>query len=66
MIEGSEFESRSGQEFFLLHIVQNGSGVHPASYPMVRGFSLGAKRPRRVEVKKIWIYTSTPLYVFMV
>jgi hypothetical protein len=34
------------QEFSLLHIVQNGSGAHPASYPMGTGaFSPGVKRP---------------------
>jgi hypothetical protein len=27
--EGSEFESRYGQEFSLLDLVQSGSGVHP-------------------------------------
>jgi hypothetical protein len=32
--EGSEFESRYGQEFSHLHIVQTGSGVHPISYPI--------------------------------
>jgi hypothetical protein len=32
--EGSEFESRYGQEFSVLHVVQTGSGVHSASYPM--------------------------------
>jgi hypothetical protein len=33
---------------FSLHCVQNGSGVHPASYPMgTRVFSLGVKRPER-------------------
>jgi hypothetical protein len=32
--EGSEFESRYGQEFSLLHDVQTGSGAHPASYPV--------------------------------
>jgi hypothetical protein len=32
--EGSEFESRYGQEFSLLHVVQIGSGAHSASYPM--------------------------------
>jgi hypothetical protein len=37
--EGSEFESRWGQEFSVLHIVQIGSGVHPASYPMGTGGS---------------------------
>jgi hypothetical protein len=30
----SEFESRWGQEFSLLHVVQTGSGAHPASYRM--------------------------------
>jgi hypothetical protein len=34
MTEGSEFESRYGQEFSLLQIVQTGSGVHSASYSM--------------------------------
>jgi hypothetical protein len=30
--------------FFLHHRVQNGSGAHPASYPMVtRGFTPGSK-----------------------
>jgi hypothetical protein len=33
---GSEFESRWGQEFSLLH-VQTGSQVHPTSYPMGTG-----------------------------
>jgi hypothetical protein len=37
--KGSEFESRWGQEFSLLHVVQTGSGVHPASYPMGAGGS---------------------------
>jgi hypothetical protein len=32
--EGSEFESRKGQEFYLLHVVQSGSGDNPASYSM--------------------------------
>jgi hypothetical protein len=35
--EGSEFESRWGQEFSLLHVVQTGSGDHPASYTMGTG-----------------------------
>jgi hypothetical protein len=34
--------------FSLHHRVQNGSGAHPASYPMVPGaLSLGVKRPGR-------------------
>jgi hypothetical protein len=46
--EGSEFESRYGQEFSLLHVVQTGSGVHPTSYPICTGGSFpGLKRPGR-------------------
>jgi hypothetical protein len=54
-------------EFSLLHVVQIGSGAHPASYTMDTG---GVKRPGRdadhspatsAEVKKTWIYTSTPI-----
>jgi hypothetical protein len=74
--EGSEFESRYGQELSLLHVVQTGSGVHPTSYPMGMGALFpGVKRPGReadrsppasAEVKNTWIYTSTPPYVFTV
>jgi hypothetical protein len=32
--EGSEFESRWGQEFSLLRVFQTDSGVHTTSYPM--------------------------------
>jgi hypothetical protein len=47
MTEGSEFESLGeGQEFSLLHNVQTGSGVQPASYPVGNGdISLRVKRP---------------------
>jgi hypothetical protein len=55
--------------------VQSGSGAHPDSYWMDTGSSLpGVKRPGReadhsppttAEVKKMWIYTSTPPYAFM-
>jgi hypothetical protein len=70
--EESEFETRKRQEFSLLHVVQIGSGVHPTSYQM--GTFSGIKRPgcdadhsppASAEVKKIWIYTSTPPYAFM-
>jgi hypothetical protein len=53
----------------LHHRFQNGSGAHPASYPMsTRGSSLGVKRlgrehdhspPSSAEVKNAWSYTST-------
>jgi hypothetical protein len=43
-----EFESRWGLEFSLIHVVQTGSGGHPASYPTGKeGFSPGVKRSRR-------------------
>jgi hypothetical protein len=55
--------------------VQTGSGVHPSSYTMGTGSSFpGVKRPEReadhspptsAEVKKMWIYTTTPLYALM-
>jgi hypothetical protein len=51
------------------------SGVHPTSYTMGTGSSFQrVKRPGReaehspptsAEVKKMWIYTSTPPYAFM-
>jgi hypothetical protein len=31
--EGTDFKSRSGQKFSLLHVVRTGSAVHPTSYP---------------------------------
>jgi hypothetical protein len=41
-------DSRQGQDFSLLHVVQTGSGAHPASYPMGTGGSfLGIQRPGR-------------------
>jgi hypothetical protein len=71
---GGRSSSSSGVKNFL-HVVQTGSGSHPASYLMGTGrFSRGAKRPGRetdnspptsAEVKKMWIYTSTPPYAFM-
>jgi hypothetical protein len=74
--EGSEWQSRWGQEFLFLHLVQTCSGVHSTSYPMGTGALYpGVKRPGReadhspptsAEVKKMWIYTSTSPYVFMV
>jgi hypothetical protein len=37
--EGSEFESRWGKEFSLLHAIHTGSGVHETSYQMGTGGS---------------------------
>jgi hypothetical protein len=72
--EGSEFESRSGQDLSPLHVVQTGSGDHPIPIQRVLGaFSPGIKRPGRdadhlpptsAEVINTWIYTSTPPYIF--
>jgi hypothetical protein len=62
--------------FLLLHVIQTGSGVQPTSYKMGTGGSFpGVKRqgreadhspPTSAEVKKMWIYISTPPYVFIV
>jgi hypothetical protein len=72
--EVGEFESRLGQEFSLLHVVQTGSGVHPTSYTMgTGGYFPGVNRPGRepdhspptsAVVKKMWICTFIPPYVF--
>jgi hypothetical protein len=63
------------RDSFSFYVVQTGSGVHPASYLKVPGaLSPGVKLqereadhspPASAEVKKMWIYTSTPPYVFM-
>jgi hypothetical protein len=55
--------------------LQTDTGAHPVSYPIGAGFySRGVKRPGHEayhspptssEVKKTWIYTSIPPYVFM-
>jgi hypothetical protein len=61
---------------YLYHRVQNGSGAHPAPYPMGTGglFPWRVKRsgceaghspPSNAEVKKAWICTSPPQYAFM-
>jgi hypothetical protein len=56
--------------FSLHHCVHNGSGVHPASYPIDTtgsfpwGKAAGPKAdhslPSSAEVKNAWSYTSTP------
>jgi hypothetical protein len=64
-----------GQEFSLLHVIQTGSGAHTASYPVDAGDSFTALKwpereadhppPTSFEVKKTWVYISTPTYAFM-
>jgi hypothetical protein len=73
--DGGSSSPGRAKKILLLHIVQTGSGVHPVSYKMGTGSSFpGVKRqgreadhspPTSAEVKKMWIYTSTPPYVFM-
>jgi hypothetical protein len=53
--EKLEFESRQGQEFSLLHAL----GVKQ------QGREADHSPPTSSEVKKMWIYTSTPQYTFM-
>jgi hypothetical protein len=74
--EGSQFESQYGKKSYLLHVVQPGSGVHPASYPVGNvscfprlkraGREADHSTPTSAEVKKMWIHISTPTYTFMV
>jgi hypothetical protein len=64
-----------GSRIFTSPFVQTGSWVHPTAYRMGIGGSFpGVKRqghetdqspPTSAEVKKMWIYTFTPPYVFM-
>jgi hypothetical protein len=73
--EEREFESRYGKKCSLLHIVQTGSGVHTTSYKMgtvgsfprvkLQGREADNSPPPTAEIKKMWIYTSTPPYAFM-
>jgi hypothetical protein len=71
-----EFEPQLGEEFSLFHSLQTASGAQPASYLMgTRALSLGGVKwpeheaghstPTSAEVKKIWVYTSVPPYIFM-
>jgi hypothetical protein len=64
-----------GQEFCLLHVVQTGSGgtQTPIQWEQ-EALSPGVKRPgpeadhspaTSDEVKKTWVYTSSPPYAFM-
>jgi hypothetical protein len=68
------FESRCSQEFSLLRFVQIGPGAHQAIQWVPEALSPGLNRQGReadhslatsAEVKKMWIYTSTPPYAFL-
>jgi hypothetical protein len=70
MTEGSEFESQLGQVFHFCVL----SGVQPPVQWAPEALSPGVKQqgceadyspPTSAQVKKTWIYTSTPPYVFM-
>jgi hypothetical protein len=75
MTKGLEFKSWQGQECSPLQVIQTSSEVHPTSYTVGnwRFFPREVKRPGRetdhsppsAEVKKMWIYISTPPYIFM-
>jgi hypothetical protein len=47
--EGSEFESRQGEELSLLHYTQTGCGTHPDSKPMGRGGSRVKRQERKFD-----------------
>jgi hypothetical protein len=78
MTEGSEFKSRQDQKSFFLYFAHTGSEAHPVFYTMVQrvrgsilpgGKWLGREVHHSIssaaEVKKTWIYTSTPHYGLM-
>jgi hypothetical protein len=65
MATGYVLDDHGGREFEF-HVVQTGSGFHPTSYKMgTGGKAADHSPPTSAEVKKIWIYTSTPPYIFM-
>jgi hypothetical protein len=72
--EGLDFESWWGKDFSLLHVVQTGSGAQPPVQWMAMALFQVLKRPgsgsehsppTSAEVKRTWMYISTPPYVFM-
>jgi hypothetical protein len=46
MTKGLEFESRRGEKFSLLHVIQTNSEAHPAPYKMGRGLFHWSKAER--------------------
>jgi hypothetical protein len=69
-IKGSQFESQSGQELAVIHVVQTSSVAHPpgaaSSWVKLPGREADHSPTTAAEVKKTWIYTSSPPYIFMV
>jgi hypothetical protein len=72
--KGIEFGFRWGQGFSLLHVVHRLCGPPNLLSDGFRDSFQGVKRPGReadyspptdAEVKKTWVYISTPPYVFM-
>jgi hypothetical protein len=47
MAEESGFDSRQGQDFSLLHIIQTGFGAHPTSYTMGIGSCFSGSKEAR-------------------
>jgi hypothetical protein len=67
MAEGSEFESCYEQIFYLLDVGQTGSGVPQTVPPSLKcpGREVNHLTLSNAEFKNMWLYTSTPPYVFM-
>jgi hypothetical protein len=71
----AQLQTTEGPYCTFLHVVQTGSGAHPASYIMGTGGSFPRGKvagreadhspPTSAEVNKTWIYTSTPPYALM-
>jgi hypothetical protein len=72
---GVGFRVPIGSRIFSSPCLQTDSRAHPVSYPLVPGtLSSGVKRqgreadhslPTSAEMKKMWIYTYTPSFIFM-
>jgi hypothetical protein len=72
--QGVRVRVQWGQEFSLVHVIQTLGSTQPPVQWVLEALSSGVKRqgheadhspPASAEVKKMWIYTSTPPYAFM-
>jgi hypothetical protein len=64
-IHGPGFISPQVQQFFFSSLLLDGSGAHPASYPMIPGVKRPGSEsdhssPSSADVKSAWSCTSTP------